>query len=95
MEQEQVKVKKRHLVEDETTPAHEARKRAARNYNEKVPVLKDWYEWQNPGSHDVRKGRKLLHKSLTKNGVTSTFVGWERSTPVDFLNKITKEGKLV
>ena len=85
-----------YVADDETTPAHEARKRQAENYNKNkdVPVEKEWFEWKLPNTYDAKKERKLVKKAQTKNGVSCEFVGWERKIPSDFLNKLIKNGSL-
>lgn len=81
----------KYTADEETTPFHEARKRRAESYNEKVPVLKEWYEWKAPHYLDHKKERKLIKKSRTKNGTTSEFVGFEKKVPLTFLEELKKK----
>lgn len=84
--------------EDEGSIEHRARKKEAQKYKEtktNQPAVKDEYYYFKAGmTFNPKKGRKLIHVLVTKNGSTTNYVGYEKQIPVGFLKRIKSEGKL-
>ena len=74
-----------------STPQHEQRTRQAKKEKEKrnQPAVKDeWFEYVMQGYIDHRKGRKIVMKRLTENGVTTEYLGFEKKIPASFMKKV-------